>query len=88
MCSQKEALRVNPTLCVSRKVHPNLKALVEKPPVGAVSINRIPPLVEEDKSLNNQGNYTQAIHYLDKALAIDPNYKEALKDKGWALEGL
>jgi uncharacterized protein YjbI with pentapeptide repeats len=34
--------------------------------------------------LNNLGNYTGAIKYLDKALAIDPNYKDALNDKGKA----
>ena len=36
----------------------------------------------------DQGNYTQAIQYYDKALAIDPNYKEALSGKGSALDGI
>jgi len=31
------------------------------------------------------GNYKQAIIYLDKALAIYPNDKYALNNKGWAL---
>ena len=30
----------------------------------------------------SQGNYTQAIKYYDKALAIDPNDKDALNNKG------
>jgi tetratricopeptide (TPR) repeat protein len=34
------------------------------------------------------GNYTGAITYLDKALAIDPNYKLALNNKAWALKQL
>ena len=38
--------------------------------------------------LRQLGNYTQAIPYLDKALAIDPNYKEALDNKGITLYGL
>ena len=29
--------------------------------------------------------YSISIKYIDKALAIDPNYKEALNDKGFAL---
>jgi Tfp pilus assembly protein PilF len=32
-----------------------------------------------------EGNYTQAVEYFDKALAIDPNYINALNGKGWAL---
>ena len=35
-------------------------------------------LVHPGESLDNLGNYSQAIPYLDKALAIDPNYKEAV----------
>ena len=34
------------------------------------------------------GKYNEAITYLDRALAIDPNYKEALNDKGLALYNL
>jgi tetratricopeptide (TPR) repeat protein len=39
-------------------------------------------------ALNNLDNYTQAIQYFDKALAIDPNDEAALNDRGWALNGL
>ena len=39
-------------------------------------------------ALNNLGNYTQAIPYLDKALAIDPNDKLALEEKGVDLDNL
>lgn len=37
---------------------------------------------------NSLGNYSQAIPYLDNALAIDPNFKEALDNKGAALSDL
>jgi len=36
----------------------------------------------------NAGNYTEAIPYFDKALAINPNYTLALNNKGAALYGL
>jgi len=36
----------------------------------------------------NAGNYTEAIPYFDKALAINPNYSLALNNKGAALDGL
>lgn len=35
--------------------------------------------------VNNQGNYVEAITYLDKALAIDPTDKGALNAKQTAL---
>jgi Flp pilus assembly protein TadD len=34
------------------------------------------------------GNYTQAIQYFDKALAIDPNDKDALNGKANAVSHL
>jgi tetratricopeptide (TPR) repeat protein len=34
------------------------------------------------------GNYSQAIPYVDKALAIDPNFKVALSGKGYVLNSL
>ena len=36
----------------------------------------------------NTGNYTEAITYFDKALAINPNYSLTLNNKGAALYGL
>jgi len=36
----------------------------------------------------NEGNYTEAIPYFDKALAINPNYTLALNNKGAALYSL
>jgi len=36
----------------------------------------------------NAGNYTEAIQYFDKALAINLNYSLALNNKGAALYGL
>ena len=38
-------------------------------------------LVDKGDSLLNQGNYPLAIQYFDKAIAIDPNYKEALDNR-------
>src|SRR5215467_11483346 len=38
--------------------------------------------------LDNMGNYTQAIQYYDKALAIDPKYTDVLNGKGNALDSL
>ncbi len=38
--------------------------------------------------LNGRINYTQAILYLDKALAVDPMFEDALFDKGDALNYL
>src|SRR5215469_14306797 len=40
------------------------------------------------KALYKLGNYSQAIQYYDKALAIDPHYSYALTNKGVALENL
>src|SRR5215469_11013199 len=40
------------------------------------------------KALYNVGNYSQAIQYYDKALAIDPHYVKALTNKGVALDNL
>src|SRR5262249_35337186 len=42
-------------------------------------------LYAEGNYLHKLGNYTTAIKYFDKALAIDPNYVSALNDKGLAL---
>ena len=39
-------------------------------------------------SLNELGNYTQAIVYLEKALKIDPTYKWSLSNIGWSLNEL
>jgi tetratricopeptide (TPR) repeat protein len=49
------------------------------------------PCWEINKEGLNQygsGNYTEAIKYYDKALAIKPNYVAALNNKGLALSGL
>ena len=42
-------------------------------------------LVQEGNTLDNLGNYTVAIEYFDKALAIDPHHVNALNNKGAAL---
>lgn len=39
-------------------------------------------------ALNHLGNYTGAIEYFDKALAIDPNDEAALYNKGNSLDHL
>ena len=45
-------------------------------------------LVNKGHALYNQGNYTQAIQYYDKALDIDADYEAALYGKGNALISL
>jgi tetratricopeptide (TPR) repeat protein len=45
-------------------------------------------LTSRGESLEDLSNYTEAMPYIDKALAIDPNDKVALNDKGYALSGL
>ncbi|MFZ0512960.1 MAG: tetratricopeptide repeat protein, partial [Candidatus Nitrosopolaris sp.] len=45
-------------------------------------------LYEKGDALNSLGNYTEAIQYFDKALAIDPKFEVALYDKGDALNSL
>jgi prepilin-type processing-associated H-X9-DG protein len=39
-------------------------------------------------ALYYQGNYQQAIQLFDKALAVDPNYQDALRGKQNALSNL
>ncbi|MGA9152365.1 MAG: tetratricopeptide repeat protein [Candidatus Nitrosopolaris sp.] len=43
-------------------------------------------LVKEGIALDESGNYTGAIEYYDKALAIDPHNVNALRNKGLALD--
>jgi len=45
-------------------------------------------LFDKGNALFNHGNYTGAIEYFDKALAIDPNFKEALNGKAGSLAEL
>jgi tetratricopeptide (TPR) repeat protein len=45
-------------------------------------------LLEEGNAAYDQGNYTVAMQYYDKALIIDPNFVEALSNKGLALDNL
>jgi tetratricopeptide (TPR) repeat protein len=45
-------------------------------------------LASKGSSLTNQGNYTGSIQYLDKALAIDPNYVGVLNNIGVTLAKL
>ena len=51
----------------------------------AIQPNDIYTLTEK---LSDLGNYTGAISYYDKALAINPHYVRALTDKGTALDDL
>src|SRR5690349_14674666 len=45
-------------------------------------------IVDKGIVFGKLGNYTRAIQYFDKALAIDPNDKVALAGKGLALDGM
>jgi tetratricopeptide (TPR) repeat protein len=49
------------------------------------SSSDVSALVNKATALYNQSEYRQAIQYYDRALAIDPNYKQALYGKGSAL---
>jgi tetratricopeptide (TPR) repeat protein len=46
------------------------------------SSSDVSALINKATVLYYQGNYTQAIQYYDKALAVDPNDKYALDGKG------
>lgn len=52
------------------------------------SSSNVLALVHKGSTLSNQGNYTEAIPYFDRALEIDPNNKFAFDGKGNALYGL
>jgi tetratricopeptide (TPR) repeat protein len=54
----------------------------------AIDPNNEVALTGKGQSLDNLGNYTQAMSYIDKALAIDPNDKFALSGKGYVLNSL
>jgi tetratricopeptide (TPR) repeat protein len=45
-------------------------------------------LIEKGNALGSLGNYTEAISYYDKVLAIDPKDVNALYNKGNALYSL
>jgi len=45
-------------------------------------------LYKKGQALYTKGNYTEALTYVDKALAIDPNYYYALTGKGFVLDAL
>jgi tetratricopeptide (TPR) repeat protein len=50
--------------------------------------NEASKLYEKGWALHMSGRDEEAITYYDKALTIDPNYKEALYEKGWAFNEL
>ena len=52
------------------------------------SSSDVSAFVDKANSLYTQGNYTQAIQLFDKALALDPNFRQALNGKGDALYSL
>ena len=53
-----------------------------------MSLTNTSALIDKGNALYNQSNYIQAIQYYDKALAIDPNNKDAFNGKGNALYSL
>ena len=61
---------------------------VNKIPTNVSATQMIDALSNKGATLNSLGNYTQAIPYLDRALAIDPKYDYALYNKAVALNGL
>jgi tetratricopeptide (TPR) repeat protein len=73
-------------------------ALTAKDDKGAASNNPaiitvtvkadVSAIYDKGEILYRQGNYTQAVQYFDKALAVDPNYKDALNGKAYAFKSL
>jgi tetratricopeptide (TPR) repeat protein len=54
----------------------------------AIDPNYEDALYDKGDALNYLGNYSQALPYLDRALALDPSDKYSLNDKGWALASI
>ena len=52
------------------------------------TLTNVTTLINKGNALSRLGNYTQAIQYYDKALAIDPNNAIALYNKGNTLNNL
>ena len=58
------------------------------PTILAQNSTSIYDLYNKGAAQDSSGNYTQAIQFYDKALAINPNYTNALTSKGVALDRL
>ena len=77
------------TLKFSLVVKDNKDAISDNDAIVSVTAKAEPYVfTSKAEALIYQGDYSGAIQYVDKALAIDPNYKDALDAKGDALNNL
>ena len=66
--------------------NPNLSSKVNQYSFGD-TLGNVAKFTEQAVILNSLGRYDDAIHYLDKALSLDPNNVLALITKGISLDG-
>ena len=65
-----------------------ISSLLQFPSVLAQDTTNIYDLYNKGAAQDSSGNYTQAIQFYDEALAINPNYTNALTGKGVSLDKL
>src|SRR5215467_1138433 len=75
-------------VCVTAIVTAIGLALLPELFVHTKAENNVTISVKKGEALYDLGNYTGAILYYDKALAINPHNIDALNSKGWALDSL
>ena len=66
--------------------NPNLSSKVNQYSFGD-TLGNVAKFTEQAVILNSLGRYDDALHYLDKALSLDPNNVLALINKGISLDG-
>jgi Tfp pilus assembly protein PilF len=84
--NQYAALALGSTLRESSQNNTDIRSITS--PINRTNSSSsadVSTLVNQGDALFNQGNYTQAIQYYDKALDIDPNDINVLSSKGNAL---
>src|SRR5215467_14328955 len=83
----KGSINHNTTLAYADPSQNNTDMLSATSPIYKTnnSSSNVLALVHKGSTLSNQGNYTEAMPYFDRALEIDSNNKDALYGKGDAL---
>jgi tetratricopeptide (TPR) repeat protein len=67
--------------------NPNFSSKVNRHSFGD-TLGNVAKFTEQAAALNSLGRYDDAMHYLDKALSLDPTNVVALVSKGISLDGL
>jgi tetratricopeptide (TPR) repeat protein len=67
--------------------NPNFSSKVNRHSFGD-TLGNVVKFTEQAAALNSLGRYDDAMHYLDKALSLDPTNVVALVSKGISLDGL